>query len=242
MNEIIIAMKKYIFFCGIIVLLVLDVACVNGTKMDVISFPVNATETVYCLDKDTLYDTDVYLTFDKKDNGTVVISSLITPIEYYMMGKLKIENYKRFATSKFPDTTEFLCCLQESMAKASKKYPLDSLKYIYFHTFEFPDETVELSLAMDTVKPIERMEDFSRWERRVNSLLRASGFYSSLDTVLKDYHLRVDTIMAKDGNGEVEFMNSDKENFSKNRTLGHHSKMPKVIVGTILTVVITPFD
>ena len=177
-------MKKYIFFCGIIVLLV---ACVNGTKMDVISFPVNATETVYCLDKDTLYDTDVYLTFDKKDNGTVVISSLITPIEYYMMGKLKIKNYKRFATSKFPDTTEFLCCLQESMAKASKKYPLDSLKYIYFDTFDFPDETVELSLAMDTVKPIERMEDFSRWERRVNSLLRASGFYSSLDTVLKDY-------------------------------------------------------
>ena len=196
MNEIIIAMKKYIFFCGIIVLLVLNVACVNGTKMDVISFPVNATETVYCLDKDTLYDTDVYLTFDKKDNGTVVISSLITPIEYYMMGKLKIENYKRFATSKFPDTTEFLCCLQESMAKASKKYPL----------------------------------------------LRASGFYSSLDTVLKDYHLRVDTIMAKDGNGEVEFMNSDKENFSKNRTLGHHSKMPNVIVGTILTVVITPLN
>ena len=48
-------MKKYIFFCGIIVLLVLNVACVNGTKMDVISFPVNATETVYCLDKDTLY-------------------------------------------------------------------------------------------------------------------------------------------------------------------------------------------
>ena len=208
-------MKKYIFFCGIIVLLVLNVACVNGTKMDVISFPVNATETVYCLDKDTLYDTDVYLTFDKKDNGTVVISSLITPIEYYMMGKLKIKNYKRFATSKFPDTTEFLCCLQESMAKASKKYPLDSLKYIYFDTFDFPDETVELSLAMDTVKPIERMEDFSRWERRVNSLLRASGFYSSLDTVLQDYHLRVDTIMAKDGNGEVEFMNSDKENFSK---------------------------
>ena len=146
-------MKKYIFFCGIIVLLVLNVACVNGTKMDVISFPVNATETVYCLDKDTLQDTDVYLTFDKKDNGTVVISSLITPIEYYMMGKLKIKNYKRFATSKFPDTTEFLCCLQESMAKASKKYPLDSLKYIYFDTFDFPDETVELSLAMDTVKP-----------------------------------------------------------------------------------------
>ena len=53
-NEIIIAMKKYIFFCGIIVLLVLNVACVNRTKMDVISFPVNATETVYCLDKDTL--------------------------------------------------------------------------------------------------------------------------------------------------------------------------------------------
>lgn len=153
-------MKKYIFFCGIIVLLVLDVACVNGTKMDVISFPVNATKTVYCLDKDTLYDTDVYLTFDKKDNGTVVISSLITPIEYYMMGKLKIENYKRFATSKFPDTTEFLCCLQESMAKASKKYPLDSLKYIYLHTFDFPDETVELSLAMDTVKPIERRKIF----------------------------------------------------------------------------------
>lgn len=235
-------MKKYIFFCGIIVLLVLNVACVNGTKMDVISFPVNATETVYCLDKDTLYNTDVYLTFDKKDNGTVVISSIITPIEYYMMGKLKIKNYKRFATSKFPDTTEFLCCLQESMAKASKKYPLDSLKYIYCDTFDFPDETVKLSLAMDTVKPIERMEDFSRWERRVNSLLRTSGFYRSLDTVLKDYHLRVDTIMAKDGNGEVEFMNSDKESFSKNRTLGHHSKMPNVIVGTILTVVITPFD
>ena len=167
-------MKKYIFFCGIIVLLVLNVACVNGTKMDVISFPVNATETVYCLDKDTLYDTDVFLTFDKEDNGTVVISSTISPIEYYMMGKLKIANYKRFATSKFPDTTEFLCCLQESMAKASKKYPLDSLKYIYCDTFDFPDETVELSLAMDTVKPIERMEDFSRWERRVNSLLRAS--------------------------------------------------------------------
>ena len=235
-------MKKYIFFCGIIVLLVLNVACVNGTKMDVISFPVNATETVYCLDKDTLYDTDVFLTFDKEDNGTVVISSTIPPIEYYMMGKLKIANYKRFATSKFPDTTEFLCCLQESMAKASKKYPLDSLKYIYCDTFDFPDETVELSLAMDTVKPIERMEDFSRWERRVNSLLRASGFYSSLDTVLRDYHLRVDTIMAKDGNEEVEFMNSDKENFSKNRTLGHHSKMPNVIVGTILTVVITPLN
>ena len=235
-------MKKYIFFCGIIVLLVLNVACVNGTKMDVISFPVNATETVYCLDKDTLYDTDVYLTFNKEDNGTVVISSLITSIEYYMKGKLKIKNYKRFATSKFPDTTEFLCCLQESMAKASKKYPLDSLKYIYCNTFDFPDETVELSLAMDTVKPIERMEDFSRWERRVNSLLRASGFYSSLDTVLRDYHLKVDTIMAKDGNEEVEFMNSDKENFSKNRTLGHHSKMPNVIVGTILTVVITPLN
>ena len=235
-------MKKYIFFLGIIVLLVLNVACVNGTKMDVISFPVNATETVYCLDKDTLYDTDVYLTFNKEDNGTVVISSLITSIEYYMKGKLKIKNYKRFATSKFPDTTEFLCCLQESMAKASKKYPLDSLKYIYCDTFDFPDETVELSLAMDTVKPIERMEDFSRWERRVNSLLRASGFYSSLDTVLKDYHLRVDTIMAKDGNGEVEFMNLDKESFSKNRTLGHHSKMPNVIVGTILTVVITPLN
>ena len=155
-------MKKYIFFCGIIVLLVLNVACVNGTKMDVISFPVNATETVYCLDKDTLYDTDVYLTFNKEDNGTVVISSLITSIEYYMKGKLKIKNYKRFATSKFPDTTEFLCCLKESMAK--------------------------------------------------------------------------------DGNGEVEFMNSDKENFSKNRTLGHHSKMPNVIVGTILTVVITPLN
>ena len=230
-------MKKYIFFCGIIVLLVLNVACVNGTKMDVISFPVNATETVYCLDKDTLYNTDVYLVFDKKDNGTVVISSII-----HMMGKLKIENYKKFATSKFPDTTEFLCCLQESMAKASKKYPLDSLKYIYCNTFDFPDETVELSLAMDTVKPIERMEDFSRWERRVNSLLRASGFYSSLDTVLRDYHLKVDTIMAKDGNEEVEFMNSDKENFSKNRTLGHHSKMPNVIVGTILTVVITPLN
>ena len=230
-------MKKYIFFCGIIVLLVLNVACVNGTKMDVISFPVNATETVYCLDKDTLYNTDVYLVFDKKDNGTVVISSII-----HMMGKLKIENYKKFATSKFPDTTEFLCCLQESMAKASKKYPLDSLKYIYCDTFDFPDETVELSLAMDTVKPIERMEDFSRWERRVNSLLRASGFYSSLDTVLRDYHLKVDTIMAKDGNEEVEFMNSDKENFSKNRTLGHHSKMPNVIVGTILTVVITPLN
>lgn len=227
---------------GIIVLLVLNVACVNGTKMDVISFPVNATETVYCLDKDTLYDTDVYLTFNKEDNGTVVISSLITSIEYYMKGKLKIKNYKRFATSKFPDTTEFLCCLQESMAKASKKYPLDSLKYIYCNTFDFPDETVELSLAMDTVKPIERMEDFSRWERRVNSLLRASGFYSSLDTVLRDYHLKVDTIMAKDGNEEVEFMNSDKENFSKNRTLGHHSKMPNVIVGTILTVVITPLN
>lgn len=235
-------MKKYIFFCGIIVLLVLNVACVNGTKMDVISFPVNATETVYCLDKDTLYDTDVYLTFNKEDNGTVVISSLITSIEYYMKGKLKIKNYKRFATSKFPDTTEFLCCLQESMAKASKKYPLDSLKYIYCDTFDFPDETVELSLAMDTVKPIERMEDFSRWERRVNSLLRASGFYSSLDTVLRDYHLRVDTIMAKDGNEEVEFMNLDKESFSKNRTLGHHSKMPNVIVGTILTVVITPLN
>ena len=235
-------MKKYIFFCGIIVLLVLNVACVNGTKMDVISFPVNATETVYCLDEDTLYDTDVYLTFNKEDNGTVVISSLITSIEYYMKGKLKIKNYKRFATSKFPDTTEFLCCLQESMAKASKKYPLDSLKYIYCNTFDFPDETVELSLAMDTVKPIERMEDFSRWERRVNSLLRASGFYSSLDTVLRDYHLKVDTIMAKDGNEEVEFMNSDKENFSKNRTLGHHSKMPNVIVGTILTVVITPLN
>lgn len=235
-------MKKYIFFLGIIVLLVLNVACVNGTKMDVISFPVNATETVYCLDKDTLYDTDVYLTFNKEDNGTVVISSLITSIEYYMKGKLKIKNYKRFATSKFPDTTEFLCCLQESMAKASKKYPLDSLKYIYCNTFDFPDETVELSLAMDTVKPIERMEDFSRWERRVNSLLRASGFYSSLDTVLRDYHLKVDTIMAKDGNEEVEFMNSDKENFSKNRTLGHHSKMPNVIVGTILTVVITPLN
>ena len=235
-------MKKYIFFLGIIVLLVLNVACVNGTKMDVISFPVNATETVYCLDKDTLYDTDVYLTFNKEDNGTVVISSLITSIEYYMKGKLKIKNYKRFATSKFPDTTEFLCCLQESMAKASKKYPLDSLKYIYCDTFDFPDETVELSLAMDTVKPIERMEDFSRWERRVNSLLRASGFYSSLDTVLRDYHLRVDTIMAKDGNEEVEFMNLDKENFSKNRTLGHHSKMPNVIVGTILTVVITPLN
>lgn len=235
-------MKKYIFFCGIIVLLVLNVACVNGTKMDVISFPVNATETVYCLDKDTLYDTDVFLTFDKEDNGTVVISSTIPPIEYYMMGKLKIANYKRFATSKFPDTTEFLCCLQESMAKASKKYPLDSLKYIYCDTFDFPDETVELSLAMDTVKPIERMEDFSRWERRVNSLLRASGFYSSLDTVLRDYHLRVDTIMAKNGSGEVGFMNSDKENFSKNRTLGHHSKMPNVIVGTILTVVITPLN
>ena len=235
-------MKKYIFFCGIIVLLVLNVACVNGTKMDVISFPVNATETVYCLDKDTLYDTDVFLTFDKEDNGTVVISSLITSIEYYMKGKLKIKNYKRFATSKFPDTTEFLCCLQESMAKASKKYPLDSLKYIYCDTFDFPDETVELSLAMDTVKPIERMEDFSRWERRVNSLLRASGFYSSLDTVLRDYHLRVDTIMAKDGNEEVEFMNLDKESFSKNRTLGHHSKMPNVIVGTILTVVITPLN
>lgn len=235
-------MKKYIFFCGIIVLLVLNVACVNGTKMDVISFPVNATETVYCLDKDTLYDTDVFLTFDKKDNGTVVISSIIPPIEYYMMGKLKIANYKRSATSKFPDTTEFLCCLQESMAKASKKYPLDSLKYIYCDTFDFPDETVELSLAMDTVKPIERMEDFSRWERRVNSLLRASGFYSSLDTVLRDYHLRVDTIMAKDGNEEVEFMNLDKESFSKNRTLGHHSKMPNVIVGTILTVVITPLN
>lgn len=235
-------MKKYIFFCGIIVLLVLNVACVNGTKMDVISFPVNATETVYCLDKDTLYDTDVYLTFNKEDNGTVVISSLITSIEYYMKGKLKIKNYKRFATSKFPDTTEFLCCLKESMAKASKKYPLDSLKYIYCDTFDFPDETVELSLAMDTVKPIERMEDFSRWERRVNSLLRASGFYSSLDTVLRDYHLRVDTIMAKDGNEEVEFMNLDKESFSKNRTLGHHSKMPNVIVGTILTVVITPLN
>lgn len=235
-------MKKYIFFFGIIVLLVLNVACVNGTKMDVISFPVNATETVYCLDKDTLYDTDVYLTFNKEDNGTVVISSLITSIEYYMKGKLKIKNYKRFATSKFPDTTEFLCCLQESMAKASKKYPLDSLKYIYCDTFDFPDETVELSLAMDTVKPIERMEDFSRWERRVNSLLRTSGFYSSLDTVLKDYYLRVDTIMAKDGNGEVEFMNLDKESFSKNRTLGHHSKMPNVIVGTILTVVITPLN
>ena len=230
-------MKKYIFFCGIIVLLVLNVACVNGTKMDVISFPVNATETVYCLDKDTLYNTDVYLVFDKKDNGTVVISSII-----HMMGKLKIENYKKFATSKFPDTTEFLCCLKESMAKASKKYPLDSLKYIYCDTFDFPDETVELSLAMDTVKPIERMEDFSRWERRVNSLLRASGFYSSLDTVLRDYHLRVDTIMAKDGNEEVEFMNLDKESFSKNRTLGHHSKMPNVIVGTILTVVITPLN
>lgn len=235
-------MKKYIFFLGIIVLLVLNVACVNGTKMDVISFPVNATETVYCLDKDTLYDTDVYLTFNKEDNGTVVISSLITSIEYYMKGKLKIKNYKRFATSKFPDTTEFLCCLQESMAKASKKYPLDSLKYIYCNTFDFPDETVELSLAMDTVKPIERMEDFSRWERRVNSLLRASGFYSSLDTVLRDYHLKVDTIMAKDGNEEVEFMNSDKENFSKNRTLGHHSKMPNVIVESILTVVITPLN
>ena len=230
-------MKKYIFFFGIIVLLVLNVACVNRTKMDVISFPVNATETVYCLDKDTLYNTDVYLVFDKKDNGTVVISSII-----HMMGKLKIENYKKFATSKFPDTTEFLCCLQESMAKASKKYPLDSLKYIYCDTFDFPDETVELSLAMDTVKPIERMEDFSRWERRVNSLLRASGFYRSLDTVLRDYHLRVDTIMAKDGNGEVEFMNSDKESFSKNRTLGHHSKMPNVIVESILTVVITPLN
>lgn len=235
-------MKKYIFFLGIIVLLVLNVACVNGTKMDVISFPVNATETVYCLDKDTLYDTDVYLTFNKEDNGTVVISSLITSIEYYMKGKLKIKNYKRFATSKFPDTTEFLCCLQESMAKASKKYPLDSLKYIYCNTFDFPDETVELSLAMDTVKPIERMEDFSRWERRVNSLLRTSGFYNSLDTVLRDYHLRVDTIMAKDENGEVEFMNLDKESFSKKYTLGHHSKMPNAIVGTILTVVITPFD
>ena len=234
-------MKKYIFFCGIIVLLVLNVACVNGTKMDVISFPVNATETVYCLDKDTLYNTDVYLVFDKKDNGMIVISSII-PIEYYMMGKLKIENYKKFANSKFPDTTEFLCCLQESMAKACKKYPLDSLKYIYCHTFNFPDETVELSLAMDTVKPIERMEDFSRWERRVNSLLRASGFYSSLDTVLRDYHLRVDTIMAKDENGEVEFMNLDKESFSKKYTLGHHSKMPNVIVGTFFTVVITPFD
>lgn len=171
----------------------------------------------------------------------IVISSII-PIEYYMMGKLKIENYKKFANSKFPDTTEFLCCLQESMAKACKKYPLDSLKYIYCHTFDFPDETVELSLAMDTVKPIERMEDFSRWERRVNSLLRASGFYSSLDTVLRDYHLRVDTIMAKDENGEVEFMNLDKESFSKKYTLGLHSKMPNAIVGTILTVVITPFD
>ena len=235
-------MKKYIFFLGIIVLLVLNVACVNGTKMDVISFPVNATETVYCLDKDTLYDTDVYLTFNKEDNGTVVISSLITSIEYYMKGKLKIKNYKRFATSKFPDTTEFLCCLQESMAKASKKYPLDSLKYIYCDTFDFPDETVELSLAMDTVKPIERMEDFSRWERRVNSLLRASGFYSSLDTVLRDYHLRVDTIMAKDENGEVEFMNLDKESFSKKHTLEHHSKMPNAILETILTVVITPLN
>ena len=171
----------------------------------------------------------------------IVISSII-PIEYYMMGKLKIENYKKFANSKFPDTTEFLCCLQESMAKACKKYPLDSLKYIYCHTFNFPDETVELSLAMDTVKPIERIEDYSRWERRVNSLLRASGFYSSLDTVLRDYHLRVDTIMAKDENGEVEFMNLDKESFSKKYTLGHHSKMPNVIVGTFLTVVITPFD
>lgn len=230
-------MKKYIFFCGIIVLLVLNVACVNGTKMDVISFPVNATETVYCLDKDTLYNTDVYLVFDKKDNGTVVISSII-----HMMGKLKIENYKKFATSKFPDTTEFLCCLQESMAKASKKYPLDSLKYIYCDTFDFPDETVELSLAMDTVKPIERMEDFSRWERRVISLLRASGFYSSLDTVLRDYHLRVDTIMAKDENGEVEFMNLDKESFSKKHTLEHHSKMPNAILETILTVVITPLN
>ena len=235
-------MKKYIFFCGIIVLLVLNVACVNGTKMDVISFPVNATETVYCLDKDTLYDTDVYLTFNKEDNGTVVISSLITSIEYYMKGKLKIKNYKRFATSKFPDTTEFLCCLKESMAKASKKYPLDSLKYIYCDTFDFPDETVELSLAMDTVKPIERMEDFSRWERRVISLLRASGFYSSLDTVLRDYHLRVDTIMAKDENGEVEFMNLDKESFSKKHTLEHHSKMPNAILETILTVVITPLN
>ena len=134
-------MKKYIFFCGIIVLLVLNVACVNGTKMDVISFPVNATETVYCIDKDTLYGTDVYLVFDKKDNGMIVISSII-PIEYYMMGKLKIENYKKFANSKFPDTTEFLCCLQESMAKACKKYPLDSLKYIYCHTFNFPDESI----------------------------------------------------------------------------------------------------
>ena len=75
-NEIIIAMKKYIFFCGIIVLLVLNVACVNRTKMDVISFPVNATETVYCIDKDTLYGTDVYLVFDKKDNGMIVISSI----------------------------------------------------------------------------------------------------------------------------------------------------------------------
>lgn len=48
--------------------------------------------------------------------------------------------------------------------------------------------------------------------------------------------------MAKDGNGEVEFMNSDKESFSKNRTLGHHSKMPNVIVESILTVVITPLN
>ena len=68
------------------------------------------------------------------------------------------------------------------------------------------------------------------------------GIYSSLDTVLRDYHLRVDTIMAKDENGEVEFMNLDKESFSKKYTLGLHSKMPNAIVGTILTVVITPFD
>ena len=231
-------MKKYIYIWGIIVLLVLNITCINETKMDVISFPVNATETIYCLEKDTLYDTDVYLVFDKKDNGLVVISSII-PIEYYIeKGKFKIKNHKKFTYSKYPSTAEFQYCLKKSLAKACEKYPLDSLKYIYCQTLDFPDEAIELSLAMDTVKPIERMEDYSRWARQVNSLLKPLGFYSSLDTVIRDYHLRVDTIMAKDDNGEVEFMGVDKDSFSKWHSFKPHSKMPNVIWGSILTVVI----
>lgn len=231
-------MKKYIYFWEIIVLLVLNIACINESKMDVISFPVNATETVYCLNKDTICGSDVYLVFDKKDNGMVEISS-VTPIDYYIeKGKFKNKNYKKFTYSKSPSTAEFQYCLKKSLAKACEKYPLDSLKYIYCQTLDFPDEAIELSLAMDTVKPIERMEDYSRWERQVNSLLKPSGFYSSLDTVIRDYHLRVDTIMAKDGNGEVEFMGVYKDSFSKWYSFKPHSKMPNVIWGSFLIVVI----
>lgn len=123
-----------------------------------------------------------------------------------------------------------------------QKYPLDSLKYIYCQILDFPDEAIELSLAMDTVKPIERMEDYSRCARQVNSLLKPLGFYSSLDTVIRDYHLRVDTIMAKDNNGEVEFMGFDKDSFSKWYSFKPHSKMPNVIWGSILTVVIKSLE